>query len=244
MRSKPAEITAVDGVSLNLFKGETLAIVGESGSGKTTLIRSIIQLISCQSGAITFLGKSTLTRDLKDLASIRRDIALVFQDPIGSLSPRMTVEGIVKESLHHGAANIKSKPDEVVRLLSLVGLPAAFAYRYPHQLSGGQARRVCVARALAQKPKMIIADEPTAGLDVSIQGEILNLLSDLQDSLQLPILIVTHNLNVVRHISDRMVIMLRGKIVEQGSTEEIFSNPHHDYTKRLLASNIHPLPGS
>jgi ABC-type oligopeptide transport system ATPase subunit len=129
-------------------------------------------------------------------------------------------------------------------LLSLVGLPAAFAYRYPHQLSGGQARRVCVARALAQQPKMIIADEPTAGLDVSIQGEILNLLSELQDSLQLPILIVTHNLNVVRHISDRMVIMLRGKIVEQGSTEEIFSNPHHDYTKRLLASNIHPLPGS
>ena len=185
-----------------------------------------------------------MTRDLKDLASIRRDIALVFQDPIGSLSPRMTVEGIVKESLHHGAANIKSKPDEVVRLLSLVGLPAAFAYRYPHQLSGGQARRVCVARALAQKPKMIIADEPTAGLDVSIQGEILNLLSELQDSLQLPILIVTHNLNVVRHISDRMVIMLRGKIVEQGSTEEIFSNPQHDYTRRLLASNIHPLPGS
>jgi ABC-type oligopeptide transport system ATPase subunit len=156
----------------------------------------------------------------------------------------MTVEGIVKESLHYGSARIKSKPDEVVRLLSLVGLPAAFAYRYPHQLSGGQARRVCVARALAQQPKMIIADEPTAGLDVSIQGEILNLLSELQDSLQLPILIVTHNLNVVRHISDRMVIMLRGKIVEQGSTEEIFSNPHHDYTKRLLASNIHPLPGS
>ncbi|MEK9571078.1 MAG: ABC transporter ATP-binding protein, partial [Paracoccaceae bacterium] len=116
--------------------------------------------------------------------------------------------------------------------------------RYPHQLSGGQARRVCVARALAQNPKMIIADEPTAGLDVSIQGEILNLLSELQDSLQLPILIVTHNLNVVRHISDRMVIMLRGKIVEQGSTEEIFSNPSHDYTKRLLTSNNHVLHGS
>ena len=131
-----------------------------------------------------------------------------------------------------------------MRLLLLVGLPAAFASRYPHQLSGGQARRVCVARALAQNPQMIIADEPTAGLDVSIQGEILNLLSELQDSLQLPILIVTHNLNVVRHISDRMVIMLRGKIVEHGSTEEIFSNPRHDYTKRLLASNIHSLPES
>ena len=243
-RSTPAEIKAVDGVSLNLFKGETLAIVGESGSGKTTLIRSIIQLVYCQSGTITFFGKSTLTKDLKALAHIRRNIALVFQDPVGSLSPRMTVEGILKESLHHGSENIKPKSDEVVRLLLLVGLPAAFASRYPHQLSGGQARRVCVARALAQNPQMIIADEPTAGLDVSIQGEILNLLSELQDSLQLPILIVTHNLNVVRHISDRMVIMLRGKIVEQGSTEEIFSNPRHDYTKRLLASNIHSLPES
>tara|TARA_B100001057_G_scaffold60893_1_gene54147 strand:+ start:1718 stop:3400 length:1683 start_codon:yes stop_codon:yes gene_type:complete len=244
MRRKPMEITAVDEVSLNLFKGETLAIVGESGSGKTTLIRSIVQLVSCHSGSITFFGKSTLTKDFKDLASIRRDIALVFQDPIGSLSPRMTVEGILKEALEHGSINNKSRADEVVRLLSLVGLPAAFAFRYPHQLSGGQARRVCVARALAQNPKMIVADEPTAGLDVSIQGEILNLLSELQDSLQLPILIVTHNLNVVRHISDRTVIMLRGKIIEQGSTEEIFSNPSHDYTKRLLTSNIHSLHGS
>ena len=244
MRSKPAEITAVDGVSLDLFKGETLAIVGESGSGKTTLIRSIVRLVSCHSGSISFFGKSTLTKNSNDLLSIRRDIALVFQDPIGSLSPRMTVEGILTEALAYGSANSKSSADEVVRLLSLVGLPAAFAFRYPHQLSGGQARRVCVARALAQNPKMIIADEPTAGLDVSIQGEILNLLSELQDSLQLPILIVTHNLNVVRHISDRMVIMLRGKIVEQGATEKIFSNPSHDYTKRLLTSNNHALHGS
>ncbi|MGB1843690.1 MAG: dipeptide ABC transporter ATP-binding protein [Thalassobaculaceae bacterium] len=244
MRSNPAEITAVDGVSLGLFKGETLAIVGESGSGKTTLIRSIVRLVSCHSGSISFFGKSILTKNSNDLLSIRREIALVFQDPIGSLSPRMTVEGILTEALACGSANSKSSADEVVRLLSLVGLPAAFAIRYPHQLSGGQARRVCVARALAQNPKMIIADEPTAGLDVSIQGEILNLLSELQDSLQLPILIVTHNLNVVRHISDRMVIMLRGKIVEQGSTEEIFSNPSHDYTKRLLTSNNHALHGS
>ena len=244
MRSKPAEITAVDGVSLDLFKGETLAIVGESGSGKTTLIRSIVRLVSCHSGSISFFGKSTLTNNFNDLLSIRRDIALVFQDPIGSLSPRMTIEGILTEAMAYGSANSKSSADEVVRLLSLVGLPAAFAIRYPHQLSGGQARRVCVARALAQNPKMIIADEPTAGLDVSIQGEILNLLSELQDSLQLPILIVTHNLNVVRHISDRMVIMLRGKIVEQGSTEEIFSNPSHDYTKRLLTSNNHAFHGS
>lgn len=242
LRSKPAEITAVDNVSLDLFKGETLAIVGESGSGKTTLIRSILQLVSCQSGSITFMGKSPLTRNRKELASIRRDIALVFQDPIGSLSPRMTIESIIREALHHDGSQNNSIPNEVEKLLLLVGLPADFALRYPHELSGGQARRVCIARALAQKPKMIIADEPTAGLDVSIQGEILNLLSELQDSLQLPILIVTHNLNIVRHISDRMVIMLQGKIVEQGLTEEIFSTPKHDYTRRLLASNIHDLP--
>ena len=242
LRSKPAEITAVDNVSLDLFKGETLAIVGESGSGKTTLIRSILQLVSCQSGSITFMGKSPLTRNRKELASIRRDIALVFQDPIGSLSPRMTIESIIREALHHDGSQNNSILNEVEKLLLLVGLPADFALRYPHELSGGQARRVCIARALAQKPKMIIADEPTAGLDVSIQGEILNLLSELQDSLQLPILIVTHNLNIVRHISDRMVIMLQGKIVEQGLTEEIFSTPKHDYTRRLLASNIHDLP--
>jgi ABC-type glutathione transport system ATPase component len=242
LRSKPAEITAVDSVSLDLFKGETLAIVGESGSGKTTLIRSILKLVSCQSGSIAFMGKSPLTKDRKELASIRRDIALVFQDPVGSLSPRMTIESIIREAMHHGAPRNISTRNEVERLLLLVGLPAAFASRYPHEISGGQARRVCVARALAQQPKMIIADEPTAGLDVSIQGEILNLLSELQDSLQLPILIVTHNLNVVRHISDRMVIMLQGKIVEQGFTEDIFSTPKHDYTKRLLASNIHVLP--
>ncbi|MGB1963582.1 MAG: dipeptide ABC transporter ATP-binding protein [Candidatus Puniceispirillales bacterium] len=242
LRSKPAEITAVDNVSLDLFKGETLAIVGESGSGKTTLIRSILQLVSCQSGSITFMGKSPFTRNRKELASIRRDIALVFQDPIGSLSPRMTIESVIREALHHDGSQNNSIPNEVEKLLLLVGLPADFALRYPHELSGGQARRVCIARALAQKPKMIIADEPTAGLDVSIQGEILNLLSELQDSLQLPILIVTHNLNIVRHISDRMVIMLQGKIVEQGLTEEIFSTPKHDYTRRLLASNIHDLP--
>ncbi len=241
-RSKPSEITAVDNVCLNLARGETLAIVGESGSGKTTLIRSILQLVSAQSGTIEFAGTSTLNTSRKSLRSIRRDIALVFQDPIGSLSPRMTVGNCVREALRYGVAQPESERHEVERLLTLVGLQGDFAQRYPHELSGGQARRVCVARALAQEPRMIIADEPTAGLDVSIQGEILNLLAELQDKLQLPILIVTHNLNVVRHISDRMVIMLMGKIVEHGPTEEIFSNPQHDYTRRLLDSNNHPLP--
>jgi ABC-type glutathione transport system ATPase component len=236
------DITAVNNVSLNLFAGETLAIVGESGSGKTTLIRSIIRLVSCQTGTISFFGKSILDQSRNDLESARNEIALIFQDPIGSLSPRMTVEKIIKEALPSGGGNANDQGQEVQSLLSLVGLPAKFSSRYPHELSGGQARRVCVARALAQKPKLLIADEPTAGLDVSIQGEILNLLAEIQDKIRLPILIVTHNLNVVRHISDRMVIMLMGEVVEEGATEDIFSKPAHDYTRRLLNSNIHALP--
>mgnify|MGYP001402571625 FL=1 len=236
------DITAVNNVSLNLFAGETLAIVGESGSGKTTLIRSIIRLVSCQSGTISFFGKSILDQSRNDLESARNEIALIFQDPIGSLSPRMTVEKIIKEALPSGVGNANDQGQEVQNLLSLVGLPAKFLSRYPHELSGGQARRVCVARALAQNPKLLIADEPTAGLDVSIQGEILNLLAEIQDKIRLPILIVTHNLNVVRHISDRMVIMLMGEVVEEGATADIFSKPAHDYTRRLLNSNIHALP--
>ena len=236
------EIKAVDNVSLDLFKGETLAIVGESGSGKTTLIRSIVRLVSCHTGTISFFGKSILDQSRNDLESARNEIALIFQDPIGSLSPRMTVEKIIKEALPSGVGNANDQGQEVQNLLSLVGLPAKFLSRYPHELSGGQARRVCVARALAQNPKLLIADEPTAGLDVSIQGEILNLLAEIQDKIRLPILIVTHNLNVVRHISDRMVIMLMGEVVEEGATADIFSNPAHDYTRRLLNSNIHALP--
>ena len=236
------DITAVNNVSLNLFAGETLAIVGESGSGKTTLIRSIIRLVSCQTGTISFLGKSILDQSRNDLESVRNEIALIFQDPIGSLSPRMTVEKIIREAFSSEVGNANDQVQEVQNLLSLVGLPAKFLSRYPHELSGGQARRVCVARALAQKPKLLIADEPTAGLDVSIQGEILNLLAEIQDKIRLPILIVTHNLNVVRHISDRMVIMLMGEVVEEGATEDIFSKPAHDYTRRLLNSNIHALP--
>ena len=236
------DITAVNNVSLNLFAGETLAIVGESGSGKTTLIRSILRLVSCQTGTISFFGESIPDQSRNNLKLVRNEIALIFQDPIGSLSPRMTVEKIIREAFPSDAGNANDQVQEVQNLLSLVGLPAKFLSRYPHELSGGQARRVCVARALAQKPKLLIADEPTAGLDVSIQGEILNLLAEIQDKIRLPILIVTHNLNVVRHISDRMVIMLMGEVVEEGATEDIFFKPTHDYTRRLLNSNIHALP--
>ena len=231
-------IQAVDKASIELSRGETLAIVGESGSGKTTLIRSILRLVKMQSGSVELCGQSILNADKNELRQLRSEIALVFQDPIGSLSPRMNVHAILREPILRRANQPQSITQEVERLLQLVGLDVSFAHRYPHQLSGGQARRICVARALAQEPKLLIADEPTAGLDVSIQGEVLNLLAELQEELQLPILIITHNLNIVRHVSDRVAIMYMGKIVEQGATESIFSNPEHDYTKRLLAANL------
>ena len=239
---RPKNITAVNDASLKIFKGETVAIVGESGSGKTTLIRAIVRLVAHQKGTIRFKGKPVEAYSRSQLESMRREIAVIFQDPIGSLSPRMTVRKIIAEALKTGASQGDYRDEEIQNLLLLVGLSADFSSRYPHELSGGQARRVCVARALAQDPKLLIADEPTAGLDVSIQGEILNLLTNIQDKLQLPILVVTHNLNVVRHMSDRMVIMLMGKIVEEGCTEDIFSKPVHKYTQRLLNSNVHALP--
>ena len=239
---RPTNITAVNDASLKIFKGETVAIVGESGSGKTTLIRAIVRLVAYQRGTIRFKGRSIDGYSRSQLESMRREIAIIFQDPIGSLSPRMTVRKIIGEALKTGTPRGDCRDREIEDILLLVGLSADFSSRYPHELSGGQARRVCLARALAQNPKLLIADEPTAGLDVSIQGEILNLLTDIQDKLKLPILVVTHNLNVVRHISDRMVIMLMGKIVEEGCTEDIFSKPAHEYTQRLLNSNIHTLP--
>ena len=231
-------IKAVNKTSIELSRGETLAIVGESGSGKTTLIRSILRLVKMQSGSIHFSGQPVLEADKSKLRQIRSEIALVFQDSIGSLSPRLNVYAILKEAIQRRVNQPESIKQEVERLLQLVGLDSDFSLRYAHQLSGGQARRICVARALAQEPKLLIADEPTAGLDVSIQGEVLNLLAELQEKFQLPILIITHNLNIVRHVSDRVAIMYMGKIVEQGSTESIFSNPEHDYTKRLLAANL------
>jgi peptide/nickel transport system ATP-binding protein len=151
----------------------------------------------------------------------------------------MNVYAILREVLQRRSKPPQSIDHEVERLLQLVGLDSNFSTRYPHELSGGQARRICVARALAQEPKLLIADEPTAGLDVSIQGEVLNLLAELQENFQLPILVITHNLNIVRHISDRVAIMYMGKIVEQGITDSIFSDPQHSYTKRLLAANLH-----
>jgi oligopeptide/dipeptide ABC transporter ATP-binding protein len=227
----------VHGVSLDIERGETLAIVGESGSGKTTLAMALSGLAPVQDGRVLFDGMALPRGKHQCLQPDRRRIALMLQDPVGSLSPRMTVRRLLGEPFRIHS-DLSGDPDRsALELLSLVGLGTDFADRYPHQLSGGQARRVGLARALAQKPDLLIADEPTAGLDVSIQGEVLNLLSDLQQELGLGIMIITHNLNIVRHVARRMAIMYLGRFVEQGLSELIFQRPRHPYTAALLAAN-------
>ena len=235
-------LRAVDDVDLTLLSGETVALVGESGSGKTTIARTIIGLQEPDGGVIRFEGNDIVNLHGSAMKPVRKDVAIMFQDPVGSLSPRMKVGSLITEPLVVHGIKGRDHHAEAVRLLQMVRLPADFIERYPHELSGGQARRVAVARALALSPKLIIADEPTAGLDVSIQGEIINLLAQIQEDTGVAILIITHNLNVVRHISDRVVIMYMGDIVEVGETEAIFANPGHDYTKKLIAANFHPDP--
>jgi oligopeptide/dipeptide ABC transporter ATP-binding protein len=237
-------IDAVCGVSLRLNRGETLGLVGESGSGKSTLARAIMGLEPAAAGSIRFRGETLTGLGERQLRGYRRDMALMFQDPVGSLSPRLTVASLITEPFRIHGFTDRGLDAEARRLLSLVGLPAEFGRRYPHQLSGGQARRVGVARALALDPPLLIADEPTAGLDVSVQGEVLNLLARLQAELDIAILIITHNLNVVRHITDRMAIMYLGRLVEQGPTEAIYQRPCHPYTAALFSANPQPDPNA
>lgn len=233
-------IPAIKGIDLQISQGETLAIVGESGSGKTTIARTIIGLQKANNGSIKFGGKELTNLSTANYKDIRQQIAIIFQDPVGALSPRMKVWKTVIEPLRIHGMPMQNHRREAERLLGLVGLDSGFLDRYPHELSGGQARRVAVARAIALRPRLIIADEPTAGLDVSIQGEVLNLLASIQDETGVSMLLITHNLNVVRHISDRVAIMYMGDFLEVDKTEIIFSSPNHDYTRKLIAANIHP----
>jgi len=237
-------VQAVCDVSFSLAGGETLALVGESGAGKSTLARAIIGLVPSHAGSIHFLGKELVGRPQRAFAEVRRQAAMMFQDPAGSLSPRLTVSALVTEPFRiHGMAE-RANREEMNRLLQMVNLTENMAGYFPHQLSGGQARRVGVARALALSPQMIIADEPTAGLDVSVQGEVLNLMGRLQQETGVSFLIITHNLSVVRHVSDRMAIMYLGRFVEQGPTDEIFHHPRHPYTHALLSATPDPDPDS
>ena len=235
-------IDAVRDVSLSIKEGETVTLVGESGSGKSTLALAVAGLAPASEGSIQFRGKEVTTMNRNEMRSYRKQISFMWQNPVGSLSPRQTIGALITEPyIVHGMTD-RNLQEESARLLKMVGLPAHFSARYPHQLSGGQARRVGVARALALSPKLIIADEPTAGLDVSVQGEILNLLNRLQDELDVSMFVITHNLNIVRHISDRTAIMYLGRFVEQGPTDAIFSHPRHPYTLALLSANPKPDP--
>jgi oligopeptide/dipeptide ABC transporter ATP-binding protein len=240
--NRPSFVDVVHGVSLDINRGETTAIVGESGSGKTTLAMALCGLAPASQGEVRFDG-GTLERGRNNmLKPDRKRVALMFQDPVGSLNPRMTIRKALAEPFRIHKTGSKDPDQEALRQLLMVGLDEDFADRYPHQLSGGQARRVGVARALALRPDILIADEPTAGLDVSIQGEILNLLSRLQLEMGLGLMIITHNLNVVRHIADQMAIMYLGRFIEQGDSQQIFSQPRHPYTAALLSANPSPDP--
>jgi oligopeptide/dipeptide ABC transporter ATP-binding protein len=232
----------VAGVSVGIRAGETFALVGESGSGKTTLARAIAGLVAIERGSIRFEGRELAGLGDAALRPVRRHIGMMFQDPVGSLSPRLTVRSILREPFRIHSMTGSDLNSRVETLLARVGLAPAFGDRYPHQLSGGQARRVGVARAIALDPKLLIADEPTAGLDVSIQGGILNLLRALKADLGIALLIITHNLSIVRHIADRMAIMYLGRIVEAGPTEAVFARPRHPYTLALLSATPEPDP--
>jgi oligopeptide/dipeptide ABC transporter ATP-binding protein len=235
-------LDAVLDVSFKIEAGTTFALVGESGSGKSTLGRAIVGLIPVTSGKVYFGDIEPLAVSGTALADYRRNVAMMFQDPVASLSPRLTVRSLITEPFAIHGLKERDFNAEAKRLLGLVGLPMDFASRYPHQLSGGQARRVGIARALALSPQLVIADEPIAGLDVSVQGEILNLLARLQGDLGLTYLIITHNLAVVRHVSDVMAIMYMGRFVEYGPTQAIFAAPAHPYTHGLLAAQPQPDP--
>ncbi len=239
---KPQVIEAVKQVDLTVRRGETLALVGESGSGKTTIARSVLGLVSPQAGSITLAGRNLVGADAASLRAARARMAMMFQDPTGSLSPRVTLgKQVVEPLVVHGQGE-RDLRARALELLGQVGLGPEFAERYPHQLSGGQARRVGVARALALQPDLIVADEPTAGLDVSIQGDVLNLLNEIQEETGVAILIITHNMSVVRHSADRVIVLLRGEIVEAGPSAAIFANPTHPYTRALIEASQHHLP--
>ena len=242
LKTSYGRINVLDGVSFDVAEGETYALVGESGSGKTTVVRAIAGLAPAQEGTILYDGNDIRGLSAGKMRPYRKEISLMFQDPVGSLSPRLTIRNLITEPYRIQGMTDRDLDAEAKRLLEMVHLSADVADRYPYQLSGGQARRVGVARALALEPKLLLADEPTAGLDVSVQGELLNLLNDLREKFGLSMLIITHNLNVVRHIADRMGILYLGRLVEEGTTEEIFNHSQHPYTRALLSASPQPDP--
>lgn len=233
---KTVEAKAVDGVSLSVARGEAVGLVGESGCGKSTLGRLALRLLEPTAGSVFFEGRNLSTLARKDLRALRKNVQIIFQDPFASLNPRMRIKEIISEPLViHALAKGKELDERAAALLDKVGLPADALRRYPHEFSGGQRQRVGIARALASTPSFIVADEPVSALDVSVQAQIINLLGDLREELMLSFLFIAHDLNLVRHFSDRVAVMYLGKIVEIAPAEEIYRNPSHPYTEALLA---------
>jgi peptide/nickel transport system ATP-binding protein/oligopeptide transport system ATP-binding protein len=236
-------VKAVDGVSFEIGEGETLGLVGESGSGKSTTGYCVLQLLKPTAGSVRFMGRELTTMGRNDLRELRKEMQIVFQDPYSSLNPRMTVGTIVGEPmLVHGQGTRRAREARVRDLLETVGFNPSFTNRYPHEFSGGQRQRIGIARALALNPRLIVCDEPVSALDVSIQAQILNLLKDLQRDLGLAYLFVAHDLAVVRTMSDQIAVMNKGKLVEIGKAEDVYTQPREDYTKALLAAVPVPDP--
>ncbi|MGB3614178.1 MAG: ATP-binding cassette domain-containing protein, partial [Elainellaceae cyanobacterium] len=228
---------AVNDVSFQVYPGETLGLVGESGCGKSTLANAILKLIPAMDGRITFMGRSVMQLGRKQLRQLRREMQIIFQDPFSSLDPRIAVGAAVMEPLRiHGQGSMKQRRQRVAELLDRVGLNPNCASRYPHEFSGGQRQRICIARSLALQPQLIICDESVSALDVSVQAQVLNLLKGIQDEFGLTYVFISHDLGVVKFMSDRIMVMNQGRVEEIGPSEQIYRSPTTDYTRQLIAS--------
>lgn len=238
LRHHVADVKAVDGVDFTIFNGKVLGMVGESGCGKSTVGRTIIRLIEPTAGTIHFQGEDFLAIEGKQLNKLRKKIQIIFQDPYASLNPRKSVGDSIGEGLlYHGMVkNIAERNEQVAYILERVGLSAEVMSRYPHQFSGGQQQRICIGRAIAMRPSLIVCDEALSALDVSVQAQILNLLHELQKTMQLSYLFISHDLTIVRHLCDHVVVLYLGKVMESASAKELFSNPKHPYTQALLSA--------
>ena len=242
--SKPLQLRALQDISFTVKRGETLGIVGESGCGKSTLGRCILQLLSPDEGRVLWLGQDITRLPEEEMRKRRRDLQIIFQDPLASLNPRMTVGEIIGDPLRTlmPEVNAKGRRERVLRVMEAVGLLPEMINRYPHEFSGGQAQRIGIARALISEPKLIVCDEPVSALDVSIQAQILNLLADLKERLGLTLIFISHNLSVVRHVSDRILVLYLGRIVELAEGDELYDDPKHPYTRALLTAVPIPDP--